>query len=480
RRALVMVVIAGWLVLDGRLASPWQGWLLALGLVLVLDPLAALDQGFWLSFGAVAVLILVFSRRQGRPGFLPALVLAQAAVFAGLWPVLAVLDQGAAWTGLLANIVAIPWLSLLVMPLLLVAGILVAVTGEWLAVPLAFLLDGVLGGLWWVLTTLAGLELPAGRLPVWLAAAFAAAVLVALWVPDRRLRLACALVAATALLAGAGAAGNRWQDVPRIWIWDVGQGLSVLLHHQDRTLLYDTGPEAASGYNAVSEVLIPSLERLAVRRLDTVVVSHGDRDHAGGLDALFGRYSPGLLVAGERDRLPEAHTDSATPCQEQPPVQVGEVDVRFWQDQTASGDANDRSCVAVLEYAGQLVLLPGDISAGTEQRLLQAWPWLAGRPGELTLVAPHHGSKTSSGAGFVQTLAPERVIFTAGYRHRYGHPHPDVVTRYHQAGSELYNTATAGALRLDLLPEGVTVTPWRERAAFWLRGPEPVMPARSE
>ena len=107
-------------------------------------------------------------------------------------------------------------------------------------------------------------------------------------------------------------------------------------------------------------------------------------------------------------------------------------------------------------------------------------PGLAGRAGELTVVAPHHGSKTSSGPKFVNGLAPERVIFTAGYRHRYGHPHPDVVARYHDAGSELLNTATSGALRLDLGQGGADITEWRQGGSFWIRAPERPSPIRSE
>lgn len=476
RRALVMVVVAGWLLLVGRLSTPWHGWLLALGAVLLLDPLSPLDQGFWLSFCAVAVLILVFSRRQGQPGALRALVLAQAAVFAGLWPVLSVLDQGAAWAGLAANILAIPLLSLVVMPVLVVGGLVLLLTaghaGAWVGV----LFDGVLGVLWWCLENLSDLGLPAGRVPVLLALAVACAVLAALWVPDRRFRWAAVGVVAV-MLAGAGAPqANRWQERPRIWVWDVGQGLSVLLHHHDDALVYDTGPESASGYNAVSEVLIPSFERIGIRAMDTLVLSHGDQDHAGGLSALFRRYTPGVIISGEPDRILEtSEGHGVVACHQHGPVTVGAVEVLFWQAEPGSrDDANDRSCVVVFRYGSQQILLPGDISRQTEQAMLAAWPVPAAAGYHLTLVAPHHGSKTSSGPEFVTGLAPERVIFTAGYRHRYGHPHPEVVARYAAEGSNLLNTATAGALRLDLSPDGVSVVRWREDAPFWIRGPEPV------
>ena len=483
RRALVMVAIAGWLLLGGRVSGPWQGWLMALGLVLLADPFGPLDQGFWLSFGAVAVLILVFSRIQGRPGPLKALVLAQAAVFAGLWPVLSILDQGAAWAGLAANIIAIPWLSFLVMPLLLLTGVVLLFTGGEAPAPLQWLLDQVLGGLWWVLVTLSELEAPSGRLPAWVALAFAMMVVLALWWPDHRLRLASLATAGLLLLTHFSSAGRGWQEEPGVWVWDVGQGLSVLVRHEGQALLYDTGPESASGYNAVSEVLIPSLDRIGVSAIDTLVVSHGDQDHAGGLSVLVEQYRPARIIAGEPERIPAALHPSISGCSGHPSFRVGQVAVGFWQapGRVAGDDANDRSCVVILEYAGHQVLLPGDISRTTELYLLKDHPGLADRRGgELILVAPHHGSKTSSGPGLVRALLPERVIFTAGYRHRYGHPHPDVVGRYRRAGSELLNTATSGAIYLELTARGAEVTRWRQGAPFWIRPPEGVSPVSSE
>lgn len=476
RRALVMVVLGGWLLLTGRLSSAWQGWLLALGAVVLLDPLSPLDQGFWLSFMAVAVLILVFSRRHGQPGALKALLMAQVAVFAGLWPVLAMLDQGAAWTGLVANLLAIPLLSLVVMPMLMAGGLLLLASGGYAGVWIGPVFDGVLGALWWLLEALAGIGLPPGRMPVLVALALAVAVLLALWLPDRRFR-ACVAVMVALTLAGAGRpATNAWQATPQVWVWDVGQGLSLLLRHQDETLLYDTGPESASGYNAVSEVLIPSFERIGVQGVDTLLLSHGDNDHAGGLAALFGHYRPGRVVAGEPQRLePSADRLSVTSCREQIPLTVGAVEVRFWQvGEGMASDANDRSCVMLILYGDQRVLVPGDISDSTERQLLADWPDIAGVRQGLTLIAPHHGSKTSSGEGFVRALSPARVVFTAGYRHRYGHPHADVVARYQAVGSAMFNTATAGALKLDLTPDSTAVTVWRADVPFWVRPPEPV------
>ncbi len=487
RRALVMVIIAGWLVLAGRVTTPWRGWLLALGMVLALDPRSPLDQGFWLSFGAVAVLILVFSHRNGRVHPVKALIIAQLAVFAGLWPILAVLDQGASITGLLANLLAIPWLSLVVMPMLVTGGVVLTVlpaSPGTVTMMVGSLFDLVLAPLWWGLTALADLDVPGGQQSLLVTLAFAVAVVSGLWLPDRRYRLAVVVMVVLLVVElgwsawnPAAVKRNRWQATPELWVWDVGQGLSILVHHQDQTLLYDTGPESMTGYSAVGDVLKPSLDRIGVNRIDTVVLSHGDRDHAGGLEVLFRHYQPQRVVSGEPERILEQRgvVGPIGPCGDQPAISVGQVKVRFWQTDTTVGESNDRSCVVILEFGMHQVILPGDIGTGVEAELLRAEPALVRARGrkELTLVAPHHGSKTSSGVPWVNKLRPERVIFTAGYRHRYGHPHPDVVDRYRAVDSDMINTATSGALRIRL-EEAATaeVIRWRTRAPFWIRRAE--------
>lgn len=474
RRALVMVAIAGWLAVYGRLRSAWQGWLLALGLVLVADPFSPLDQGFWLSFGAVAVLLLVFARRLRPPSPVTALVLAQAAVFAGLWPVLAVLDQPSASLGLVANLLAIPWLALVVMPVLLAGALLL---------PLAPSLNGWIGGvydlaltpLWWLLETLAEIPVPAVAGGPVSAAAGAALVLTALLVPSRSLRL---LVIAV-ILVWLGVAlqrglnpGNSVRELPELWIWDVGQGLSVLLHHGDQVLLYDTGPESGSGYSAADSVLDPNLARLGIGRLDTLVLSHGDRDHAGGLAHLRRRFAIGRVISGEPDRLQARFADTE-PCIPGTSWRVGEVVATLWHrnpaghDEAGATDNNDASCVVILRYGVSEIVLPGDISRALEMQLLTEFDFAA-RARRL-VVAPHHGSKTSSGRQWVEHFSGATVVFTAGYRHRYGHPHPEVVARYREAGSDLHNTAFTGALRLRLGPGGPVLTRWRDQAPFWIR-----------
>lgn len=481
RRALVMVLVAGWVVVHGRQVSPWQGLVLALFLVLLTDPFSPLDQGFWLSFGAVTVLVLVFSRRLSSPGWGGALALAQVAVFAGLWPVLAALGQGQPVSGLLANVFAIPWVSAVVMPVLMSGAALVWLLPQSQAWVLGSY-DLVLGVLWSMLEWLSSLDLPIGNPGVPAALGVAVLAILSLVVPSSRMRLVIIMLAVPWLLLPRLEVlnENRWVEVPEVWVWDVGQGLSLLVRHQDQVLLYDTGPSIPGVFSAVESVLVPNLASLGVSSIDTLVVSHGDSDHAGGLPRLFATLPVAQVIAGEPDRV-SARSGEAGPVPElcRPGLvrHIGELTLSLWRNPgvTTATDSNDTSCVVTVTSPDGTVevVLPGDISEDVESRMpaqrpFSEWP----HTGAFRVVlAPHHGSKTSSSRPWVQWLDPDLVIYSAGYRHRFGHPHPSVVDRYRLAGSEQLNTAYSGAIRLVMGENGIGVEQQRQSTPFWIRRP---------
>lgn len=481
RRALVMVLVAGWVVIHGRQVSPWQGLVLALFLVLLADPFSPLDQGFWLSFGAVTVLVLVFSRRLSSPGWTGALTLAQVAVFAGLWPVLSTLGQGQPVSGLLANVFAIPWVSAVVMPVLMAGAALMFLLPPSQAWVLGCF-DLVLGVLWRVLEWLCSLDFPAGNPGVPATLGIAVLAILALVVPSLRIRLSVAVVMVSWLLFSQidGRNGNRWVGVPEVWVWDVGQGLSVLVRHQDQVLLYDTGPSIPGVFSAVESVLIPNLSALGVTTINTLVISHGDSDHAGGLPLLFDSVPVSEAITGEPDRVVErSGGEGPAPlvCSQDLNRAVGELSLGFWRqpELSTATEANDTSCVVTITTADRSfqLVLPGDITKAVESGM-PSQPHFARLTGPGTyrvVLAPHHGSKTSSSGQWVRWLDPDLVIYSAGYRHRFGHPHPSVVERYRSAGSQQLNTAYSGAIRLRVDSSGLEVEVQRQSAPFWIRRP---------
>lgn len=484
RRALVMVAVGGWLLLMARQVSPWQSIVVALGLVLLLDPFAPLDQGFWLSFGAVSVLICVFAGRLSGPGWLAGLVLAQGAVFSGLWPLLELTGQGQPVAGLLANLVAVPWVSLVVMPILIAGGLTLALFPR-ISSSVIQIMDAALDVMWRFLEWVAGISWPQPEGTAPEIFGFGLLVLFIIMVPIRMFRVtATVLVLVWVVMAmSPSETGNPWVARPEVWVWDVGQGLSAMLREGDRVLLYDTGPEVEGVFSAAESVILPNLRALGIRRIDTLVVSHADNDHSGGLSLLLDKFQVGRIVTGEPEAIHEKLSlwggeRGRKPVSIQSCAGDGklanEVLLNFWQ---ANGmlEGNDASCVLTARYenAGIEWVFPGDITVSVEPGYLKSIEAriLADPPRETVVIAPHHGSKTSSSDLWVRTLGPDRVIYTAGYRHRYGHPHPGVTARYRQEGAKAHNTACSGSLVMSVIDGAVQVRESRHQSPFWISGP---------
>lgn len=480
RRALLMVVVGTWYLTRAARPPVWQAWLVSLSGVLLLDPAAPLDRGFWLSFLAVAVLLMLFGGRVGRPGAIRSLIMAQAGIFAGLLPALVWAGEGSPLAGLLANLLAIPLISLVVMPVLMVSGLLLLVipgNAGWIAWPV----DGVLEALWVPLEALAGQAVPTVYPDFGVALLISSLFLALAMIPGSRATVAAILLVAVWAWQESGGQ-HPARELPaehfRVHVWDVGQGLSVLVEYGDRTLLYDTGPAIPGSYSAVENVLLPNFRTLDIRRIDTLLVSHADTDHAGGLQALLESLPVGQVISGEpaavRELLPGRTVESC------PDAFVSEselVSLRFWRSADPR-EGNDSSCVLLVETPGMTLLLPGDITRRTEEELVGS-DWLPdpaesrGQENYRLMLAPHHGSKTSSGDALLTAFRPDLTLFSAGYRHRYGHPHPDVVGRYRKHRLATENIACSGAITVKLEDGRARVTRSRDSAGFWIDPPGP-------
>lgn len=460
-RALIMALAA---LLLGVWARPGRfagGLLLALAALLVLQPLGVHLQGFWLSFAAVAILLLALGRSARRPARWPwaraahRLLAAQLALSVGMLPLVALHTGELPWSGVAANLLAVPVVSTVAVPAVLAGG---ALAGIWPAASaFAFTIaDTMLG---W---TLAWLEWLAQRPPQPAAAgrvALLAAQLGALgWLagaPARYLPV-CALCAALVL---AHQPPRLPHGVFRITVLDVGQGDAVLVDTRHRRLLFDSGPSFPSGFETGSAVVVPSIAATGAVRLDRMIVSHDDVDHSGGAAAVTARLSVGTVL-----------TSGATPSGRDCHGEAWEWDgVRFAvialrRPPGASG--NDRSCVLLIDDGRRRALLPGDIGAAVEAALVRA---LDG-PVDV-LMAPHHGSATSSSRLLVRMARPALVFISAGRGNRFGHPHARVVARYRDAGARLYQTGRHGALqwRSDR-PDDVVA--WRRDQAPYWRSPD--------
>lgn len=456
-RALLMLLAAMTAISFSRQIHPARAWLLALAAVVLIDPFASLRAGFWFSFMAVAALLLTFVPRNDRRSWWRSLLLAQAAVTLALLPVSAAWFQAVSLVSFAANLVAIPLVSLTIVPLVLAGVVAGAAHGQ-----LAGLLWSLAGDLSGVLLTLLELfaRLQGEMTPV--AASSPAAIVLALLgagllllprgLPVRwcGLFLLCPLFLPPTSRTAA--------DGMELEILDVGQGTAVLLRAAGKTLLYDSGPGDGAGRDRVSTVIVPALNRAP----DRVIISHGDQDHAGGLWSLQARYPQAPILANLN--LTQ-HQPGLGACHAPFRWRWGETEFEVLHPSAALPyRGNDSSCVVEVRRPGGRILLSGDISAVVEARLL-----LEGLQQSDVLVVPHHGSLTSSSPAFIATLQPRVAVATASLGNRFGFPREEVRRRYDRAGVLFWSTGECGALHLQLGDDGqLTVASARlERPAIW-------------
>lgn len=466
-RAALMVALAAFSALRGRRALSLRNLLVALAVMVTLDPFALLGEGLWLSFCAVAVLLWQGLRLESRPSPWRRAWRAHVALAIGMAPLLGAVFGAVPLVAPLVNFLAVPWCSVLVVPLVL-AGIALTPSSPTLAA----LAWDMAGRLWawleYLLTAAAApeLELALGALAGPALAPFALGLV--LFALPRGLGLRrLALLLCTALIAARSppmAPGAFALDV-----LDVGQGLAVIVRTRHHALLYDAGPRWwRSGDDAGRSVVVPALRQQRITRLDALVVSHTDTDHVGGLasvlaaapvDAMYA--PPGAELPG---RLPSASCAGAADWEWDA--------VRFrWLDSGVAGAAgstrNDGSCVLLVEGAHGRLLLSGDIERRAETALVARH---AADLDAAVLVVPHHGSGTSSSPAFLAAVAPAVAIVTTGYRNRYGLPDANVIARYRAAGARVLDTACHGAVRVRFDAAGIAVDAVRlARLGFWSR-----------
>ena len=461
QRTLYMLGVVALARLSARELAGSRVLLLALLLVLLLDPWAVLAAGFWLSFSAVALLFHIGSGRLGPAHWLLEWGRAQWAVTLGMLPALLALFQQFSLVSPLANALAIPLVSFVITPLALLGTLP-------LLEPLLSLAHFVTVWLMIFIDWLAGLPLA-----MWQQAAPPAwAVLLALaggiWLllprgfPARWLGLLAFLPLLT-VLPPRPAPG-----VAAITVLDVGQGLAIHVQTASHDLLFDAGPAFSADADSGNRIIAPYLRAMGVRRLDAMVISHADKDHEGGAASVLAA----LPVAMLRTSLSFEHPLSAQPVAHQL-CQKG--DAWNWDGvafemlhpgaEPLSRKTNDLSCVLRITAGGKVMLLTSDIEAVSEQSLLAGQsPALAAE----VMTVPHHGSTTSSTPGFIAAVAARDVIFPVGYRNRFGHPKDDVVARYLESGARLHRTDADGAVGVSLGDAGIGFRHERaERRRYW-------------
>ncbi|WP_341963169.1 DNA internalization-related competence protein ComEC/Rec2 [Pseudomonas sp. RC10] len=439
QRACIMLgLVLLWRLRFRHLGVAWP-ILIALNGVLLAEPLISLRPGFWLSFAAVGILLLIFGGRLGAWHWLHSWSRAQWLIALGLLPVLLALNLPVSLSGPLVNLVAVPWVSVLILPLALFGTFLLSIPpiGE----SLLWLAGGAMEGLFRVLSPMADL------IPAWTGPA------VPFWVWPFSLLGALLLL----LPNGVPLRPLGWpmlllcvfapqKSVPlgevEVTQLDVGQGLAILLRTQNHALLYDAGPRFGE-FDIGQRVVLPAIRRAGITELDLMLLSHADADHAGGAPAIHQAMPVSRVLGGDIERMPPEL--SVERCQNGERWTWDNVTFATWIWEQA-GEGNQGSCVLSIEANGERLLLTGDIDVPAERAMLEQGfdvraDWLQ---------APHHGSRTSSSKRFLQAVSPRGVLISRGRNNAFGHPHPLVMSRYRWLKIDTHDSAEHGALTLQL------------------------------
>ena len=459
---LATIAIALWL---GRSISVSSVLACALLAVVVIDPWSVLSAGFWLSFGAIAVILLVSAGRIGRMHWLTGWARVQWAITLGLIPLLLAMFQQISLVSPFSNAIAIPLVSLVVVPLTLLATLPPI---DVMLLPAHWVLSGCMQLMQWMS------EVPQAvwsqhAPPAWAVAAGMAGVC---WMllpgrlgPGFPIGFPARWLGTVALLPlfltspPKPASGELW-----VTVLDVGQGLAVVARTQNHTLLYDTGPRFGLEADSGNRTVVPFLRGEGVKHVHAMVVTHADTDHSGGALSVLQAVPVDRLISSLKEdhpiRLaaPKAHQCRAGESWQWDGVRF---DMLHPSEQSYGNPrlkTNALSCVMKITTSHGSVLLPADIEKRSEYQLVED----AGEALRSTvLVAPHHGSKTSSTNEFVSLVNPQLVVFTAGYRNRFGHPNDEVMERYRSIGSRMLRSDTDGAVSLRFADSEVTVQPER-------------------
>ena len=453
QRACIMVTFILLARLLRRSLPAWHAWSAALLTVLLLNPLSVLSESFWLSFATLALIIYGMHGRLAPQGLWWKWGRVQAVIGIGLIPFSFLFFQQTSLVSVLANSIAIPWLGVLILPFCLFSMIFLIIYPA-LSDLLLKLADVSLQYLWKVLEWFAHLPLAVWQASIpsnWIL--FSTLMACLLFLLPRGMPLRPLGIVWLLPLITYHPADIRQSDFT-VTILDVGQGLSLVVQTQSHVLVYDAGPKFGAQFDMGESVVLPFLAMTRIKQIDMLMISHGDNDHLGGASAILqNRYVKTILTS-----VPEKFTTRrAQLCLAGMRWRWDGVDFSILYPFNSSLEfGNDSSCVVKIDNGKQSVLLTGDIEKFAENQLLAQS--INSLPVNL-LIAPHHGSKTSSQRRFIAAVHPQYVVFATGYLNRYHFPHRGVVEDYTNADVLQLNTMETGAVQFKFTNKDLNLKP---------------------
>lgn len=474
QRAIIMLSVFVLIRLLMRETSLFKVLLIAVFIMLVYDPWSILDVGFWLSCSAVFIIaVLGWIRLRGDDEEninSLSLMKLQPALWLGMLPLTLVFFGKLSLISPIVNLVMVPLFCLILIPLTLFSLLLKLLglidLSRSLMELLAFIYE-------WVFQCLAWLaELPFAQWPLppmmvvdWLLFISVLLSFYFVW----RFRYYLLILFLGVLFTPNLNSRLAFDETPlaeyplsqyKVALLDVGQGLAMVVTTQDYTLVYDTGPAYSSGFNTAEAVLIPYLHYFGIKKIDTLIISHADNDHIGGLSALLSEFDVGETLTSRTDKV-----SNSSSCQRGQKWSTGSIYFEILgPDANTPEGSNNLSCVLTVTNKYIKTLITGDIEKSVEKYLLDTQTDLVAD----ILLVPHQGSKTSSTAAFINAVKPSIGLIAAGYRNHYGHPHKDVVARYKENNVDLYSTIENGSIILNIIDKNIDIQSYRvTKKGFW-------------
>ncbi len=419
QRALIMVVIGLLAILLHKPVINIPLLSSALLLVLIINPLSVLNAGFWMSFLAVLFIFIVLKSTEGKSKLFRIIVVQFYLGFA-LLPVSLLFFSQASIISPLVNLVAIPLVSFVLLPLLLITQV-VFLLGVTLSDSMFLILDQLFSWLWWGLQQSAEFKYASLEFTPKILGVVAYVIGLFMLVQAKGLpvrHLAWILLAGLFLIKEP----QLKQGQMRLTVLDVGQGLSLVIETENHALIYDAGVRTPSGFNTGDAVVLPYLKTRTISKVDLAMISHNDNDHSGGMHALISHGVVDSLMVSNQPQLYDFENTRLCRAGDEWQWDGVEFEVLHPPKKWQSND-NNRSCVLQIKHTAGNILLTGDIEKSAEEWLISQYDDYLSSD---IIIAPHHGSQSSSSYRFVDLVHPQTVVFSAGYRNRYGFPHATI------------------------------------------------------
>jgi competence protein ComEC len=453
--------------------------------ILLWDPLSVLSLSLWFSFAAVSLILItlwyfpnikktvqqndaisVFNKIKH---YLKLLILIQFSLTLLMLPIQLFAFSSFTVLSALINFVAVPLFSLVIIPMTLF-GVLFSLLYE----PLAFVLLSAADKLIFYFfnlfakTSNAYLFLSDYQGEI---LSFIIVTLIVIFIAHKQglqnMKISALFIITLCCFIPWSVWNNNQKHTSNWWVevFDVGQGLAVLVRSKGNTLLYDTGPRYPSGFTTANAEIVPYFFANGINKLDYLVISHSDIDHAGGTDMILEHFSPSIVLLGEPIESEKLLNYQTLQCLSGMQWQLGSLHIKALSPTKLTKNNNNNSCVLKISDGKTHLLLTGDIDKKQEAKLVDKY---AGQLQSHLLIAPHHGSKYSSSKGFIKAVAPQWSIFTAGFMNQWGFPRNEVKLRYKEQGAQTLTTGINGFIRFNIQKDKIIQQTYREDlAGYW-------------